>query len=52
VDEGTDGFRSSVGIGLHYFTPIGPVGIYYGHKLNRREGESAGRFHFTLGFRF
>jgi outer membrane protein insertion porin family len=52
VDEGSDGFRSSVGIGLHYFTPIGPVGVYYGHKLNRREGESAGRFHFTLGFRF
>jgi outer membrane protein insertion porin family len=52
VDEGSNEFRSSVGMGLHYFTPIGPVGIYYGHKLDRNEGESAGRFHFTLGFRF
>jgi outer membrane protein insertion porin family len=52
VNEGSDAFRSSIGLGLHYFTPIGPVGIYYGQKLNRKEGESAGRFHFTLGFRF
>ena len=52
IDEGSDEFRSSAGIGLHYFTPIGPVGIYYGHKLDRKPGESAGQFHFTLGFRF
>ena len=52
IDEGTDGFRSSVGTGLHYFTPIGPIGVYYGHKLNKKSGESAGRFHFTIGFRF
>jgi outer membrane protein insertion porin family len=52
VDQGTDGFRSSVGTGLHYFTPIGPIGVYYGHKLDRKPGESAGRFHFTIGFRF
>lgn len=52
VDQGTDGFRSSVGTGLHYFTPIGPIGVYYGHKLNKKSGESAGRFHFTIGFRF
>jgi outer membrane protein insertion porin family len=52
VNEGSDEFRSSIGTGLHYFTPIGPVGVYYGHKLDRKPGESAGRFHFTLGFRF
>jgi len=52
VDKGSDGFRSSVGVGLHYFTPIGPIGVYYGHKLDRKTGESAGRFHFTIGFRF
>ena len=52
VNEGSDEFRSSIGMGLHYFTPIGPVGVYYGHKLDRKPGESAGRFHFTLGFRF
>jgi len=52
VDQGSDGFRSSVGVGLHYLTPIGPIGVYYGHKLDRKPGESAGRFHFTIGFRF
>ncbi len=52
IDEGTDGFRSSIGTGLYYFTPIGPIGIYYGHKLDRKPGESEGRFHFTIGFRF
>ncbi|MCJ7542728.1 MAG: BamA/TamA family outer membrane protein, partial [Desulfobacterales bacterium] len=52
VDEGSDEFRSSAGIGFHYFTPIGPIGIYYGHKLDRKTDESAGRFHFTIGFRF
>ena len=52
ADKGSDEFRSSAGIGIHYFTPIGPIGAYYGHKLNRKPGESAGRFHFTIGFRF
>ena len=52
IDVGSDEFRSSVGVGLHYITQIGPMGVYYGHKLNRRENESAGRLHFTIGFRF
>jgi len=52
VEAGSDEFRSSVGVGLHYVTPIGPMGVYYGHKLNRKDNESAGRFHFTIGFRF
>jgi len=52
VDQGSDEFRSSAGAGLHYFTPIGPIGVYYGHKLDRKPGESEGRFHFTIGFRF
>jgi outer membrane protein insertion porin family len=52
VEAGSDGFRSSAGVGLHYITQIGPVGAYYGYKLNRKENESAGRFHFTIGFRF
>ncbi len=45
-------FRSSAGAGIRYITPIGPVGLLYGHKLNRREGEGAGAFHFSLGYTF
>jgi outer membrane protein insertion porin family len=52
VDQGSDRFRPSVGIGLRYITPIGPMGLLYGHKLDREEGESAGRFHLSIGYSF
>ncbi|MBN2687741.1 MAG: outer membrane protein assembly factor BamA [Deltaproteobacteria bacterium] len=51
-DSGSDSFRSSAGVALRYITPIGPIGLAYGHKLDRREGESAGRFHFAIGYMF
>ena len=52
VDEGSDRFRASVGLGLRYITPIGPMGLLYGHKLDREEGDSAGRFHLSIGYSF
>ncbi|HVN72444.1 MAG TPA: outer membrane protein assembly factor BamA [Desulfomonilia bacterium] len=52
VDAGSDMFKSSVGIGLRYVTPIGPMGLLYGYKLNRINGESPGRFHFSVGYTF
>ena len=45
-------FRSSMGTGLRYITPIGPIGILYGIKIDPREGESRGRFHFSIGYTF
>ncbi len=44
--------RTSAGIGLRYITPIGPIGLLYGHKLDRKNGESPGRLHFSLGYTF
>lgn len=41
--------RESAGIGLRYVTPIGPIALDYGWKLDRREGESASEWHFTIG---
>ena len=41
--------RESAGIGLRYITPVGPVGIDYGWKLDRKEGESGSEWHFTIG---
>lgn len=52
IDAGSDQFRSSVGLGLRYITPIGPMGLLYGHKLNRKDGESAGRVHFSIMYTF
>ena len=47
-----DDFRYAVGTGLRYNTPIGPIGLLYGHKLDRKDGESAGRFHLSIGYTF
>ena len=44
--------RYTAGIGLRYSTPVGPVRIDYGHKLDRKEGESSGEIHFSIGHAF
>ena len=41
--------RESAGLGLRYVTPIGPIALEYGWKLDRREGETPGEWHFTIG---
>jgi len=41
--------RKSTGVGLRYVTPVGPIALDYGWKLDRREGESASEWHFTIG---
>jgi outer membrane protein insertion porin family len=51
-DAGSDEFRSSVGMGLRYITPIGPIGFLYGFKLDPKKGESSGRLHFAIGYTF
>ena len=47
-----EGFRSSVGSGLRYLTPIGPIGLAYGYKLKKKKSESRGRIHFSIGYTF
>lgn len=42
-------FRRSTGLGLRYITPIGPLSLEYGFKLDRRSGESLGQVHFSIG---
>ncbi len=41
--------RESAGLGLRYITPVGPVALDYGRKLDRREGEPSSEWHFTIG---
>lgn len=42
-------FRRSAGLGVLYETPIGPLALHYGVKLDRRPGEAFGAVHFTIG---
>jgi outer membrane protein insertion porin family len=51
-DQGDDSWRWSTGLGLRYLTPIGPIGLLYGYKLNRRSGESPGQWHISIGYTF
>ncbi len=47
-----EGFRYTIGFGIRYMTPVGPVGLLYGHKLNPEDDEGAGKFHFSFGYTF
>lgn len=51
-DITTTTIRNSIGLGLRYITPVGPIRADYGFKLDRKSGEPRGRFHFTFGYVF
>ncbi len=53
IDDFTPGqIKGSVGLGLRYNTPIGPVRLDYGRKLAQEPHEASGRFHFSIGHPF
>jgi len=41
--------RRSVGFGFRWYSPIGPLRLEYGRKINKRENESLDRWEFTVG---
>jgi len=45
-------WRYNLGFGFRYETPLGPLRVDYGIKLDRRFDESRGQFHVTLGHVF
>ncbi|MBI9085009.1 MAG: outer membrane protein assembly factor BamA [Desulfobacterales bacterium] len=49
---GPDRMRWSTGVGLRYVTPIGAMGVLYGHKIDPDPGEARGRFHISIGYTF
>ncbi len=51
-DISIDELRYTVGIGLRYNTPAGPIRLDYAEKLDRERGESKGELHFSLGHAF
>lgn len=44
--------RNSVGAGVRFFSPFGPISLSYGYKLDPAPGDSAGEFHFGAGSAF
>ncbi len=44
--------KSTVGAGVRYNTPVGPLRLDGGYKLNRESEEDAFAIHFTLGHAF
>ncbi|MCP3677343.1 MAG: outer membrane protein assembly factor BamA [Deltaproteobacteria bacterium] len=47
-----DEVRKSAGLGVRWFSPMGPIRLEYGFNLDRRDGEQHGRFEFSLGTPF
>jgi len=49
-DVTLEDYRYSVGLGIRYNTPLGPIRLDYGSPLVVEPGQSSkGRFHFSLG---
>ena len=44
--------RHSIGAGFRFISPFGPMGFAYGIKLDQRNGEEMGQFHFSAGSAF
>ncbi|MBC7195702.1 MAG: BamA/TamA family outer membrane protein, partial [Deferribacterales bacterium] len=55
-DEGEAYFsydlRKSAGFGFRWYSPIGPLRLEYGKKLDKKEGESSDRWDFSIGGMF
>jgi outer membrane translocation and assembly module TamA len=45
-------WRSNVGFGFRYDTPLGPLRVDWGFKVDIREGEPPSRLHVSLGHAF
>jgi outer membrane protein insertion porin family len=41
--------RRTAGLGIRWYSPIGPLRIEWGYVLDKREDESSGRWEFTIG---
>jgi outer membrane protein insertion porin family len=44
--------RQSVGVGVRYLSPIGPLGLDLGFPIDRESGEASYRLHFAVGAQF
>jgi outer membrane protein insertion porin family len=47
-----DSFKLSAGMGLQFFTPVGPLRIDYGRQLPIKKSPETGRFHLSILYAF
>jgi outer membrane protein insertion porin family len=52
TDVALSQIKSTVGAGVRYNTPVGPLRLDWGYKLDREVDEDAAALHFTLGHAF
>ena len=44
-----DDMRRTVGVGVRWYSPIGPLRLEWGYVLDQKENEASNRFEFTIG---
>ncbi|MBI5048319.1 MAG: outer membrane protein assembly factor BamA [Deltaproteobacteria bacterium] len=44
--------RTSAGLGIRWFSPVGPLRLEWGYVLDRRAGEDSSQWEFTIGTMF
>ncbi len=44
-----DDMRRTAGLGVRWYSPIGPLRLEWGYVLDKKEGESPSRWEFTIG---
>lgn len=44
-----DDLRHTAGVGIRWYSPIGPLRLEWGYVLDRKEGETPSRWEFTIG---
>jgi outer membrane protein insertion porin family len=52
VPQMVDHYTNTIGLGLRYFTPVGPIRVDIGHNLNPAQGVNATQYFVTLGQMF
>ncbi len=48
----TSDIRKSIGIGLRWLSPVGPIRIEWGYNIDRKLGDDTSNFNFQIGGRF
>ena len=51
LEDGSE-LRSSIGIGVDWFTPVGPLSFSFAHPITKNSSDKTETFRFNLGTTF